>query len=215
MWRRRLISARSPQALGRVMRATRSLQDTLILISSPGRPNLFNYATPCPRFGKTNAWRLRRIPPDMFFCAIVAFIIALAFYFVLFKTKLGKAIRATSDNPDLARVTGINTERIILYIWFIGGILAATSGILISMQQAIITPVMGWKILIPLFAAVIVGGIGNPIGALMGGLLIGITGEIATGWINPSYKPAVYFLVLLIVLLLRPNGILGLKGRQF
>ena len=83
------------------------------------------------------------------------------------------------------------------------------------MQQAIITPVMGWKILIPLFAAVIVGGIGNPIGALMGGLLIGITGEIATGWINPSYKPAVYFLVLLIVLLLRPNGILGLKGRQF
>ena len=58
-------------------------------------------------------------------------------------------------------------------------------------------------------------GIGNPIGALMGGLLIGITGELATGWINPSYKPAVYFLVLLIVLLLRPNGILGSKGRQF
>ena len=143
----------------------------------------------------------------MFFCAIVAFIIAIAFYFVLFKTKLGKAIRATSDNPDLARITGINTEKIILYIWFIGGILAATSGILISVQQAIITPVMGWKILIPLFAAVIVGGIGNPIGALMGGLLIGITGELATGWINPSYKPAVYFLVLLIVLLLRPNGI--------
>ncbi len=156
-----------------------------------------------------------KIPPDMFFCAIVAFIIAIAFYFVLFKTKLGKAIRATSDNPDLARITGINTEKIILYIWFIGGILAATSGILISVQQAIITPVMGWKILIPLFAAVIVGGIGNPIGALMGGLLIGITGELATGWINPSYKPAVYFLVLLIVLLLRPNGILGSKGRQF
>ncbi|GIS30332.1 MAG: hypothetical protein Ct9H90mP2_07150 [Dehalococcoidia bacterium] len=64
-----------------------------------------------------------KIPPDMFFCAIVAFIIAIAFYFVLFKTKLGKAIRATSDNPDLARITGINTEKIILYIWFIGGIL--------------------------------------------------------------------------------------------
>ena len=103
----------------------------------------------------------------------------------------------------------------IVFRSFIGGILAATSGILISVQQAIITPVMGWKILIPLFAAVIVGGIGNPIGALMGGLLIGITGELATGWINPSYKPAVYFLVLLIVLLLRPNGILGSKGRQF
>ncbi|GIS30323.1 MAG: hypothetical protein Ct9H90mP2_07060 [Dehalococcoidia bacterium] len=151
----------------------------------------------------------------MFFCAIVAFIIAIAFYFVLFKTKLGKAIRATSDNPDLAKITGINTEKIILYIWFIGGILAATSGILISVQQAIITPVMGWKILIPLFAAVIVGGIGNPIGALMGGLLIGITGELATGWINPSYKPAVYFLVLLIVLLLRPNGIWVVKAGNF
>ena len=121
----------------------------------------------------------------------------------------------TQNIVEVKRGVRINTERIILYIWFIGGILAATSGILISMQQAIITPVMGWKILIPLFAAVIVGGIGNPIGALMGGLLIGITGEIATGWINPSYKPAVYFLVLLIVLLLRPNGILGLKGRQF
>jgi len=156
-----------------------------------------------------------KIPPDMFFCAVVAVIIATIFYLVLFKTTLGKAIRATSDNPDLARITGINTDRIILYIWFIGGILAATAGILISVQQALITPVMGWKILIPLFASVIVGGIGNPIGALMGGILIGITGELATGWINPSYKPAVYFFVLLIVLLLRPNGILGNKGRQF
>jgi len=156
-----------------------------------------------------------KIPPDMFFCSVVACILAFVFYYVLFRTTLGKAIRATSDNPDLAKITGINTNRIILYIWFIGGVLAATSGILISVQQALITPVMGWKILIPLFAAVIVGGIGNPIGALMGGLLIGITGELATGWINPSYKPAVYFLVLLIVLLLRPNGILGTKGRQF
>ena len=156
-----------------------------------------------------------KIPPDMFFCAVVAVIIATIFYLVLFKTTLGKAIRATSDNPDLARITGINTDRIILYIWFIGGVLAATAGILISVQQALITPVMGWKILIPLFASVIVGGIGNPIGALMGGILIGITGELATGWINPSYKPAVYFFVLLVVLLLRPNGILGNKGRQF
>ena len=156
-----------------------------------------------------------KIPPDMFFCSVVAVIIAIIFYLVLFKTTLGKAIRATSDNPDLARITGINTDRIILYIWFIGGILAATAGILISVQQALITPVMGWKILIPLFAAVIVGGIGNPLGALIGGILIGITGELATGWINPSYKPAVYFFVLLIVLLLRPNGILGNKGRQF
>ena len=146
---------------------------------------------------------------------VVPVILATVFYLVLFKTTLGKAIRATSDNPDLARITGINTDRIILYIWFIGGILAATAGILISVQQALITPVMGWKILIPLFASVIVGGIGNPIGALIGGILIGITGELATGWINPSYKPAVYFFVLLVVLLLRPNGILGSKGRQF
>ena len=150
-----------------------------------------------------------RVPPDGVFVAAVAVILVVALYLFLTRTKMGKAMRATSDNLDLARVSGINTERVIWWAWAIGAALAATGGVLLAVYQAQIYPIMGWRFLIPLFAAVILGGIGNPYGALAGAMIIGVTAEVSTEWLNPSYKTAIAFAIMLLALLLRPKGIFG------
>ncbi len=150
-----------------------------------------------------------RVPPDAFFITIVTVILVVAVYLVLNRTKIGKAMRATADNPNLALVSGIDTQRVIWSTWIIGAVLAATAGILLAVFQAQLLPAMGWRFLIPLFAAVILGGIGNPYGALVGAFIIGVSSEVSTQWINPSYKPAVAFAIMTAVLLVRPRGIFG------
>ena len=150
-----------------------------------------------------------RVPPDGIFIAIVTIILVVGVYLVLTRTKMGKAMRATADNPDLALVSGINTQRVLRWTWGLGAVLAATAGVLLAVFQAQLLPVMGWKFLIPLFAAVILGGIGNPYGALVGAFVIGVSSEVSTQWINPSYKPAVAFAIMIGVLLVRPRGIFG------
>ena len=153
-----------------------------------------------------------RIPPDNLFIIAVAILLVVALYLLLTRTKMGTAMRATADNPDLALVTGINTQRVIWTVWAIGGGLAAIAGVLLAVSQAQLIPFMGWKFLIPLFAAVILGGIGNPYGALVGAFIIGITMEVSTQWINPSYKPAVAFAIMIVMLLARPRGLFGGSG---
>ena len=153
-----------------------------------------------------------RVPPDGIFIAIVTIILVVGVYLVLTRTKMGKAMRATADNPELALVSGINTQRVVRWTWALGAVLAATAGALLAVFQAQLLPIMGWKFLIPLFAAVILGGIGNPYGALVGAFVIGVTSEVSTQWINPSYKPAVTFAIMIGVLLVRPRGIFGGSG---
>ena len=150
-----------------------------------------------------------RVPPDGIFIAVVTIILVVGVYLVLTRTKMGKAMRATADNPELALVSGINTQRVVRWTWGMGAVLAATAGVLLAVFQAQLLPIMGWKFLIPLFAAVILGGIGNPYGALVGAIIIGVTSEVSTQWINPSYKPAVAFAIMIGVLLVRPRGIFG------
>ena len=150
-----------------------------------------------------------RIPPDMLFVAAAALAITAAVYYLLARTKLGKAMRATADNQALARASGINTEMVTTWTWIIGATLAAAAGVFLALGQAQLLPNLGWKILIPIFAAVVLGGIGNPRGALVGALLIAVAGEVSTAWLSPAYKPAVSFAVLLVVLLVRPRGIFG------
>ena len=150
-----------------------------------------------------------RVPPDSLFIAAVAIALVAATYVVLSRTKMGKAMRATADNPDLALVSGISTQRVIRWTWVMGAALAATAGVLLAVFQANIIPIMGWKFLIPLFAAVILGGIGSPYGALAGAFIIGVTMEVSTQWINPSYKPAAAFALMLLALLMRPRGLFG------
>jgi branched-chain amino acid transport system permease protein/neutral amino acid transport system permease protein len=152
-----------------------------------------------------------RIPSDNLFIGALAVALVFALYLFLTRTKMGKAMRATSDNMALARVSGIDTERVIWWTWAIGAALAGTAGMLLAVFQAQLFPIMGWRFLLPLFAAVILGGIGNPYGALVGALMIGVTAEVSTQWLNPTYKPAVAFLIMIIMLLARPRGIFGLR----
>lgn len=150
-----------------------------------------------------------RVPPDNLFLGLMAVILVLALYLFLNRTRTGKAMRATSDNMELARVSGINTTRIIYWTWAIAAAYAAIAGTLLAVSQAQLLPHSGWKVLIPLFAAVTLGGIGKPWGALAGGLLIGVSMEAATEWVSPAYKPAIAFTIMLGALLLRPQGLFG------
>jgi branched-chain amino acid transport system permease protein/neutral amino acid transport system permease protein len=149
-----------------------------------------------------------KLRPDQIFILVTTWGLVFALYLFLQRTKMGKALRAMADNPDLARVTGIPTERMTTWTWIIGGGMAAAAGILLGIDSQL-RPEMGWTLLLPLFAAVILGSIGNPYGALVGGLVIGITMQVSTLWLVPTYKPAVAFAILILILLVRPKGIFG------
>jgi branched-chain amino acid transport system permease protein len=151
-----------------------------------------------------------KIRPDQILIVLVVCLLISSLHLFLQKTKMGKAMRATADNMELARVSGIDTERIIIWTWGIGGALAAAGGILYGIDVQL-HPYMGWNFLIPLFAATILGGIGNMYGALVGGLIIGVVQQVSTAFLMPTYKPAVAFMVMIIILLVRPRGILGGK----
>ena len=118
-------------------------------------------------------------------------------------------MRATADNMDLAKVSGIDTERVVLWTWIIGGALAGAGGVLAGIENKFITPNLGWNMLLFIFASVILGGIGSPYGALVGGLIIGISGELSTLFIDPVYKQSTAFLIMIVMLLVRPSGLFG------
>ena len=150
-----------------------------------------------------------RIKPDEVFIILVAVIVVAFVHYFLRHTKMGKAMRAAADNMALARVSGINTERVILWTWVIGGALAATAGILAGIENKFITPELGWQMLLSVFAAVILGGLGNPYGAILGGMVIGVSEEVSTAFIPTGYKPAVAFAIMILILLIKPTGLLG------
>jgi len=170
-----------------------------------------------------------RITPLQIWIIIVGLAAMFALHLLLHHTKLGKAMRASSDNPELAQASGIATEKIITWVWFIAVTLASLAGILIGIETYIL-PYMGFAIIVPVFCATIMGGIGNPYGAMLGALVLGFAenfglyinfGKIVNlgGILNFSedlfiptgYKPAISFIILILVLLIRPSGILGKK----
>lgn len=144
-------------------------------------------------------------------------VLVVALHYLLTRTRTGKAMRAMSDDADLARVSGINTERVILWTWIVGGSLVACAGVFLGMDSQM-RPEMGWDLLLPIFAAAILGGLGRPYGAIAGGLIIGAMEELSTfPWIgddaliSPNYKSAVAFGVMVLLLIFRPQGLF--KGR--
>ncbi len=145
---------------------------------------------------------------DEIFIMIVAWAAVAAVYLFLGRTKTGKALRALADNPNLARVSGINVERMLIWAWGIAGMLVAIAGILYGIETQL-RPEMGWIFLLPLFAAVILGGKGSITGALAGGLVMGIAQQVSTLFLLPTYKPAVAFIIMILVLIFRPKGIFG------
>jgi branched-chain amino acid transport system permease protein/neutral amino acid transport system permease protein len=153
-----------------------------------------------------------KMRPDQIFIIVLALLLIGLLHLFLQKTKMGKAMRATADNMELALVSGIDTERIIMWTWGIGGSLAAAGGILYGIDVQL-HAAMGWHFLIPLFAATILGTIGNMYGALVGGLVIGVAQQLSTAFLLPTYKPAVAFIIMILILLLRPKGIFGERQR--
>jgi len=149
-----------------------------------------------------------KIRPDQIFILVAVSVLIAALHIFLNNSKMGKAMRATADNMDLALVSGIDTERIIIWTWGIGGALAAAGGMLYGIDVQL-HPYMGWNFLIPIFAATILGTIGNMYGALVGGLVIGVAQQMSTAFLLPTYKPAVAFVIMILILLIRPKGIFG------
>ena len=129
-------------------------------------------------------------------------------HFFLKNTKLGKAMRAISDDINLARISGIDSDKVIMWMWFIGIGLAGAAGILYGLETTI-RPNMGWFLILPMFAAVILGGIGNPYGAMVGGMVIGLSQELSMLILPSEYKMGVSLGIMILVLLIKPEGLFG------
>lgn len=153
-------------------------------------------------------WAGLTLKPDQFIIIVGAIALGLALHFFLQKTKTGKAMRAMADNLELARITGINTERVVMWTWVLGAVMACAAGMFLGLDTQI-APTMGWRVLLPIFAAAILGGIGSPYGAIAGGLVIGLASELSTLFISPAYKSAVAFAILIVMLIVKPTGLLG------
>jgi branched-chain amino acid transport system permease protein len=139
---------------------------------------------------------------------VIGFVTLLTIGLILKFSLLGKRMRALSDNFDLAETAGVDTSRVVLYTWIFAGALAGLAGVLAGAVTTI-RPEFGFELLLPLFAAVILGGIGDAFGALAGGIVLGLVIELSTLEIEPRWKVAVGFVVLILVLFIRPQGIFG------
>ncbi len=199
-----------------IYRRIRRTQPIILLFSSFGvalilrsvvqlvwGPSVLNYRT-----GIEMPWWVGEVPikPTHVWIVLCAALLVALMHLFLTRTRMGKAMRAMADNMDLALVTGIPAERVIVWTWAIGGALAAAAGVLLGMDTRLY-PVMGWNLLLPIFAAAIIGGIGRPYGAIAGGMIIGLVMELSTLFIEPAYKPGVAFVIMILTLLIRPQGI--------
>ena len=147
-----------------------------------------------------------KIPQNQLLVMFMAALAILVLHYLLQNTKIGKAMRAVADNIDLARVSGINVDSVVIWTWVIAGTLTALGGSMYGLITAV-RPNMGWFLILPMFASVILGGIGNPYGAIAAALVIGITQEISTPLLGSQYKQGVGLSIMILVLLIRPKGL--------
>ncbi len=151
---------------------------------------------------------LLMVKPDQVFGLFAALVIMLVLHYLLSRTTFGYALRAVAENPSLAQVSGIRLSRVVAITWIIGGALAAAAGVFYGLNNQI-SPVIGKDLVLPIFAATIVGGIGSVYGAVLGGFIVGIAASMALLILPSGYSPAVPFLIIMAVLLIRPNGLFG------
>jgi len=151
-----------------------------------------------------------RLQPVELFIIIGSIVLVVLLHMFLHSTKIGKAMRAMADNVSLSQITGINTELVVIWTWIIAGTLAAAAGVFLAADTQL-NPRIGFNLLLPIFAAAILGGIGDLYGAIIGGVIIGIVQEVSTIVIDPGYKPAVGFVIMVVMLIVRPYGIMGGK----
>ena len=145
---------------------------------------------------------------------VAASVAIVAIGLFLARSPTGRVMRAMADDRALAQLSGIDVNRVIVVTWVISGVTAGLAGVLAGLVQSTFDPNFGFQLLLPIFAAVVLGGIGSAYGALAGGLVLGIATELSTwegfaGGVDPVYKPVVAFVVLIVALMLRPQGLFG------
>ena len=155
-----------------------------------------------------------RLSQSQLIAIVIAFVAIVLVGLMLARTSLGKAMRALADDRSLAAVAGIDVDRTVVLTWVVAGGLAGIAGLLQALILNAFTPNFGFALLLPIFAAVVLGGIGSAYGALVGGVALGLVMEVSTwsalaGGAPAVYKPVVAFGVLVLVLLLRPQGVFG------
>ena len=158
------------------------------------------------------SWGPVSLPPKDVVIVAVSLLVLAAVGLMLRHTRIGTAMRSVADNKDLAEASGIDVNRVILYTWALGAGLAGLGGILLGITQTVQWD-MGFVLLLIMFAAVVLGGIGTAYGAAVGGLIIGVTTETSTFWLPVEFKVVVSLGVLILVLLVRPQGLFGLRER--
>jgi len=146
-------------------------------------------------------------PRDLIIMGL-SLVILIAIAVLLQRTRIGKAMRALADNRDLAEASGINVDRVVLQVWVIGGGLAAVGGVLFGLTTAVSFD-MGFHLLLLMFAGIILGGLGSAYGAMLGSIVVGVVAQFSTVWFPAELENAWAMVVLIVVLLVRPQGILG------
>ena len=167
--------------------------------------NLQQFAVPLQR---PYVWGPVRLTAYQMLTLAVAAVLVVAVHLLLSRTKLGRILRAIADNPVLTEIAGADVGRARLAMWVIAVLLAATGGILFGLNL-VIQPNMGWDLVIPIFSAAILGGIGNPYGAMGGALVMGLVQEWSTLIIPAVYKEAIAFIAMALCLMFRPRGLWG------
>jgi branched-chain amino acid transport system permease protein len=150
-----------------------------------------------------------RLTSEQITVILVSFLLMILLRLFILKTRTGKAMRAVSFNLDASKLMGISTDWIIAITFALGSALAAAAGVLIGMQIPKIDPLMGIMYGLKAFVAAVLGGIGNVAGAVLGGLLIGVSEVMVVGYLSSTYRDAIAFGILILVLILRPQGLLG------
>lgn len=157
---------------------------------------------------------LIRISPGQAVAIAITLAVAPATALLLAKTPIGKSMRAVAENRDLAAISGIDVDRIGTYVWLLAGALAGLSGVMFAVVQGIFDPNLGSQVLFLIFTAVVLGGIGSAYGALVAGVVLGLSMELSTwsglaGGLDARFKPVLAFLVLILLLMFRPQGLFG------
>jgi branched-chain amino acid transport system permease protein len=151
------------------------------------------------------------ITSDQIIVLAVTLALLVVLRFIVLKTKIGMAMRALAFNPEAAALMGVNTDVVISFTFGLGSALAAAAGILFAVNYPAIDPLMGVLPGLKAFCAAVLGGIGNLPGAALGGLIIGIVETFVAGYISSTYRDAIAFAILILILLVKPSGLLGKK----
>jgi neutral amino acid transport system permease protein len=194
-----------------------------MLVISIGLSLLFRYiflyqfggrTRPYAQYAVQRAWHWGPvdIAPKTFYSILLSLLVLFLVGIGLQRTRLGKAMRAVADNGDLAAASGIDTQRVVLLVWVFGGALAALGGVLQGLNQQVSWQV-GFQLLLLMFAGVTLGGLGTAYGALVGSLVVGVFVSVSTIWIADELKNVGALIILILVLLVRPQGILGRAER--